>query len=127
MTNTQVAAARRQWAQAVRPSHVFVWQEFPGGKASFQNCLGAQLKLIQPGTAKAAVYQRPLLYQDTEGLMNQDDSGCRSRSNNGLRKGYLWQWVWVGKGSGVSHEGKRHCPLCVWWMTAGESNQITWE
>lgn len=61
--------------QAVSTSHVFVWQECPGDKASFQNCLGASLKLIQPGTAKAAVYQRPpLLYQDTERLMNQGDS-----------------------------------------------------
>lgn len=92
--------------QAVRQSHVLVWQECPGAKASFQNCLGASLKLIQPGTAKAAVYQRPLLYQDTEGLMNQDDSECRARSNNGFEKDYLWQWVCVEKGGGASHEGK---------------------
>lgn len=100
-------------------SHVFVWQECPGGKASFQNCLGASLKLIQSGMEKPAVYQRPLLYQDTEGLMNQDDSGCRARSNNGLQNDffivrlstadYLWQWVCVEKGSGVFHEGHSLC------------------
>jgi hypothetical protein len=45
-------------------------------------------------------------YQDTEGLMNQDDSGCRARSSRGLQKDYLWQWVCVVKGSGTSQEGK---------------------
>lgn len=91
MIHTQMVAAWLYWVQAVSPgSHVFVWQQCPGGKASFQNCLGASLKLIQSGMEKAAVYQRPLLYQNTEGLMNQDDSGCRARSNNGLQNDFFY-------------------------------------
>lgn len=111
-----------------------MWRERPGGKASFQGCLGASLKPTHPGTAKAAACQRLLLYQDAEGLMNQDDSGKAQPVATMVYReifidrlsaaDFLWQGKCGGEGSGVCREWKWHCPLCVWWTMAGHFNEI---